>query len=268
MIKPLKFNNEVANMWSRLKENLPKVEEKKANASHDFAARTAQHFNFFGTVNNILDQSLNLTIHESTAVSEFWSHSVPYYVTALYYLVPALIPFVYVLKDYYSHQDNEDEHNAEMKEKDLLRSRRPSVRDFFKKHPEVKKNLSSKMDELEFKNIKIDIVINSIYFAVRGCHSAIILLHVNNLTSDETSDNINDWMNTVSSIVSLLYVSAMLIHKHYHVQALEETKKGFQKYNRYFFKAAHGFKSLAKKPEESKSDSLAAPLLSPGPGMV
>lgn len=184
-------------------------------------ASVAKRLNLVGTVTCILDTSINLASSRSKAISGFFDETVPYYVSAIYYILPTAALLLYYLVTCPGCSDiNAGNHRDEDKTNNDLIDAMSDVEgfaDYLKDHPKARDEMRDKISKMQGNGDlnKIDIFINVIYFTLRALHGVILVIKANDLASKQTNDSITDWSDFASNVINVAYMMIMLIYNNF-----------------------------------------------------
>lgn len=183
----------------------------------------AKRLNIVGTVTCILDTAINLTSRRSETVSHFLSDTLPYYVSATYYLLPSVTLFGYFIKNVVTEGCNKSAcvgHDSEDKARALVEELNDvdGFKAFIADNPGAQEALMSKVKSMQDNGYmdKIDVFINILYFTLRALQGIVIIIKANQWASGDTHQAITDWTDFISNVINAAYLLTMLIHNNCH----------------------------------------------------
>jgi|GEM_PF-6041049 hypothetical protein len=183
----------------------------------------AKRLNVVGTITCVLDTAIHLASSRSSAVANFFSNTVPFYVSATYYILPSASLLGVYLKNLYSNGcsgDKRVDDEADKKAQQLVDEFYDvdGFSDYINTHPTARESLLNKIKFMQQNGYidKIDLFINILYFSLRAMQGGLLILKAYDLASKETNDSITDWTDFASNIINAAYLMTMLIHNTCH----------------------------------------------------
>lgn len=183
----------------------------------------AKRLGLIGTITCIFDTIINLASSRSKVVNDFFDSTVPYYVSAIYYILPSASLLLYYFKTCCSYHCSDEQidiqQDADPRVNELLNafSEVDSFKEYINKYPNAIEEMQNKIKTLQDTNCidKMDILINIAYFTLRALHGLVIIIKANDLASKETNDEITDWTDFIANVINLAYMMTMLVHNNF-----------------------------------------------------
>lgn len=215
---------------TRTNEKQPLLSTGKQSFSLWKGKSLAKRLNILGTITCILDTTINLASSRSHSINHFFESTVPYYVSATYYLLPSTSLLLYYVKNCCINgcRQYDDEHvdDREIKANKLIDtlSEVDGFSEYLMQYPKVKDEMLEKIKSMQNVGYldRIDTFINIVYFTLRALHGAVLIFKAYDITTKQTNDAVNDWSDFISNVINTAYLMTMLIHNNFQKQNISK----------------------------------------------